>query len=59
IIGLAPDKASSSDWPDSSAKTAARIKTTPVDSDRGTTAPRASREFSYYLRLQGTKRTAI
>ncbi|EGZ78687.1 hypothetical protein NEUTE2DRAFT_54030, partial [Neurospora tetrasperma FGSC 2509] len=51
VMGLAPNKASGSDWPDLSAKTATRIETAPVDSDYGTTTPRASRIFSRCLRL--------
>ncbi|KAL0474169.1 hypothetical protein QR685DRAFT_431135, partial [Neurospora intermedia] len=51
VMGLAPDKASGSDWLDLSAKTATRVETVPIDSDYGTIAPGLSGAFSNCLKL--------
>ncbi|KAL0467732.1 hypothetical protein QR685DRAFT_448513, partial [Neurospora intermedia] len=50
VMGLAPNKASGSNWPDLTTKTATRLETTPIDSNYGTIAPRSSRIFPNYFR---------
>ncbi|KAK3498111.1 hypothetical protein B0T13DRAFT_379369, partial [Neurospora crassa] len=53
VMGLAPVKASGSDWPDLSAKTAACVETSLADTDCGATASGAwsFRAFSSCLEL--------
>ncbi|KAL0467567.1 hypothetical protein QR685DRAFT_448430, partial [Neurospora intermedia] len=50
IIRLTSNKASGSNWPDVSAKTATRIRTALVDSDHGNIAPGSSKVFSSCFR---------